>query len=62
MRIAVVAPSSRFSREAADRVQRVAGESYPAVELVFHPQCFLAHNHFAGAAASSWSAAPAASP
>ena len=48
MRIAVVAPSSRFSAEAAERVTMIAARSHPAVELFFHPQCFLAHNHFAG--------------
>jgi muramoyltetrapeptide carboxypeptidase len=48
MRIAVVAPSSRFSRETADRVTAVAARARPEVELYFHPQCFLAHNHFAG--------------
>ena len=48
MRIAVVAPSSRFSREAAERVTAIAAETHPSVELHFHPQCFLAHNHFAG--------------
>jgi muramoyltetrapeptide carboxypeptidase len=48
MRIGVVAPSSRFSEEAAGRVQAIAAARQPSVELVFHPQCFLAHNHFAG--------------
>lgn len=48
MRIAVVAPSSRFSAEAADRVAAIAARTHPAVELHFHPQCFLAHDHFAG--------------
>jgi len=48
MRIAVVAPSSRFSREAADRVTTLAARVRPEVELHFHPQCFLTHNHFAG--------------
>lgn len=48
MRIAVVAPSSRFSEEAAARVQEIAARRHPTVELFFHPQCFLAHNHFAG--------------
>ena len=48
MRIAVVAPSSRFSREAADRVAAVAAQSRPEVELHFHPHCFRVHNHFAG--------------
>ncbi|MDQ4088643.1 MAG: LD-carboxypeptidase, partial [Pseudomonadota bacterium] len=28
--------------------QAVAEARFPAVELVFHPQCFLTHNHFAG--------------
>jgi muramoyltetrapeptide carboxypeptidase len=48
MRIVVVAPSSRFTEEAAERVRDVAARLHPEVELVFHPQCFLAHNHFAG--------------
>ena len=48
MRIAVVAPSSRFSKEAAERVTAIAAISHPDVALHFHPQCFLAHNHFAG--------------
>lgn len=48
MRIAVVAPSSRFSEAAAARVTEIAARLYPEVELFFHPQCFLTHNHFAG--------------
>lgn len=48
MRIAVVAPSSRFSEEAAARVAEIAVGAFPEVELYFHPQCFLSHNHFAG--------------
>lgn len=48
MRIGIVAPSSRFSEEAADRVRALAADEFPRVELVFHPQCFLTHNHFAG--------------
>jgi muramoyltetrapeptide carboxypeptidase len=48
MRIGVVAPSGRFVRESAERVTAIAAEAFPAVELVFHPQCFLEHNHFAG--------------
>ena len=48
MRIAVVAPSSRFDEEAARRVEAIAARARPEVELHFHPQCFLAHNHFAG--------------
>ncbi|HTU11643.1 MAG TPA: LD-carboxypeptidase [Allosphingosinicella sp.] len=48
MRIAVVAPSSRFTEEAAMRVAGIAAARHPGVELYFHPQCFLSHNHFAG--------------
>jgi muramoyltetrapeptide carboxypeptidase len=48
MRIGVVAPSSRFSAEAAERVRAIAARSRPDAEIVFHPQCFLQHNHFAG--------------
>lgn len=48
MRIAVVSPSSRFTEEAAARVAAIAAAHHPEVELYFHPQCFLAHNHFAG--------------
>ena len=32
----------------ADRVSALAAERYPAVELTFHPQCFLSAGHFAG--------------
>ena len=48
MRIGVVAPSSRFSAEAAERVRALAAAEFPDAEIVFHPQCFLTHNHFAG--------------
>jgi len=48
MRIGIVAPSSRFSEEAAKRTQAIAAAKFPAVELVFHPQCFLVDGHFAG--------------
>lgn len=48
MRIAVVAPSSRFSEAAGTRVTEIAARFYPEAELFFHPQCFLTHNHFAG--------------
>jgi muramoyltetrapeptide carboxypeptidase len=48
MRIAIVAPSSRFSEEAAARVIAIAARAQPDVDLHFHPQCFLSHNHFAG--------------
>lgn len=48
MRIGIVAPSSRFNRDAADRVQAIATGYDPRLELVFHPQCFLSWRHFAG--------------
>ncbi|MGZ8312375.1 MAG: LD-carboxypeptidase, partial [Allosphingosinicella sp.] len=48
MRIGVVAPSSRFSEEAAARTQVIAAARHPGLEILFHPQCFLTHKHFAG--------------
>jgi muramoyltetrapeptide carboxypeptidase len=50
MRIAVVAPSSRFDdwREVAVRVGAVAARTCPSVEIHFHPQCGAADHHFAG--------------
>lgn len=49
MRIGVVAPSTPVMREAADQVLALAADEFPDLEIVFHPQCFLRHNHFAGA-------------
>jgi muramoyltetrapeptide carboxypeptidase len=48
MRIAVVAPSARLGEEAAGRVTEYAAQLHPGLEVHFHPQCFLSHNHFAG--------------
>ena len=48
MRILVVAPSTPIREEEAARVAALAAERFPEVELDFHPQCFLSHNHFAG--------------
>ena len=48
MRIGVAAPSSRIDEEGAERVTALAAAHCPSVELHFHPQCFLKHNHFAG--------------
>ena len=49
LKIAVVAPAARLEPESAERVQEIARTGYPGrVELVFHPQCFLASGHFAG--------------
>src|SRR5687768_104813 len=47
-RVGVVAPSSRFTDAAAERVRELAAAAHPELEIVFHPQCFLTHNHFAG--------------
>jgi muramoyltetrapeptide carboxypeptidase len=49
-RIGVVAPASRMSADVATRVPAVAERLYPdrTPEIVFHPQCFAAHGHFAG--------------
>ncbi|HEX8644159.1 MAG TPA: LD-carboxypeptidase [Allosphingosinicella sp.] len=48
MRIAVVAPSTPIREEDAARVRAIAAARCPEAALEFHPQCFLAHNHFAG--------------
>jgi muramoyltetrapeptide carboxypeptidase len=48
MRIGVVAPSTRLLPEAAEQVRALAADGFPEVDLVFHPQCFLSHHHFAG--------------
>lgn len=48
MRIGVVAPSARFSEEAATRVAKIAAADFPDAKIVFHPQCFLSDHHFAG--------------
>jgi len=48
VRIAVVAPSTRFSPEAAEQVRRIAAAMDPAPAITFHPQCFASWNHFAG--------------
>lgn len=50
VRIGVVAPSGRTTPEVAERARALAAQLYPdgRVELVFHPQCFASHGHFAG--------------
>lgn len=48
MRIGVVAPSTPIAADVADRVGAIARARHPGVELVFHPQCFSSHGHFAG--------------
>jgi muramoyltetrapeptide carboxypeptidase len=49
-KIGVVAPASRLSPEVAERVPTLAARLYPdrTPEIVFHPQCFATHGHFAG--------------
>src|SRR6201987_5226751 len=49
-RIGVVAPASRMSPEVAEKIPRLAECRYAgrAPEIVFHPQCFASHGHFAG--------------
>jgi muramoyltetrapeptide carboxypeptidase len=48
MRIGIVAPSTPIAADAAARVSAIAAERFPKAELYFHPQCFIAHKHFAG--------------
>src|SRR5580698_5924116 len=49
-KIGVVAPASRMSPDVATRVTALAERLYPdrTPEIVFHPQCFASHGHFAG--------------
>ena len=49
-RIGVAAPGGPTTTEVAEQVRAVADRLYPdgLVELVFHPQCFASHGHFAG--------------
>jgi muramoyltetrapeptide carboxypeptidase len=44
----VVAPGTPITADVADRVSAIARARHPGVDLVFHPQCFLSHGHFAG--------------
>ena len=50
VRIGVVAPASRIDPAVPAEVEALVRRLYPdgRVELVFDPQCFLTHNHFAG--------------
>jgi muramoyltetrapeptide carboxypeptidase len=54
LRIGIVAPSGRIDADVAERVTALAA-SRP-VDLVFHPQCFASHGHFAGTDAERASA------
>jgi muramoyltetrapeptide carboxypeptidase len=48
MRIGVVAPGRSVSREGSLRLSAFMAITYPAHEIVFHPQCYLSEGHFAG--------------
>src|SRR6476661_7306461 len=48
MRVGVVAPGARIPLETAEGVSALPADLYPALEIVFHPQCFLSDGHFAG--------------
>ena len=49
MRIGIVAPGRPIERATADRAAAAAALWFPAVQLDFHPQCFLSDGgHFAG--------------
>jgi muramoyltetrapeptide carboxypeptidase len=48
IKVGIVAPSSRLEPSMAERVTALAVERHPAIDLVFHPQCFLSAGHFAG--------------
>lgn len=52
VKIGIVCPSSRLEPERAQRVTKLAARRFPALELHFHRQCFLAHGHFAGSDAA----------
>ena len=52
LKIGVVAPASRVEADVPALVIALAAALYPdpaeTPEIVFHPQCFLSHGHFAG--------------
>lgn len=54
-RIAICAPGKRIEREQADAVEALAA-GMGGIELLFHPQCFARHGHFAGDDATRLSA------
>jgi muramoyltetrapeptide carboxypeptidase len=49
-RIGVVAPGGRIAPEVAEQVLALAASVYPteALQIHFHPQCFMSSGHFAG--------------
>ena len=48
IRVGIVATASRLDPPTAERVAALAAIHQPAVELHFHPHCFLTAGHFAG--------------
>ena len=47
-KIGIVAPASRLDQALAARMAALAASRGSALELRFHPQCFLSSGHFAG--------------
>ena len=47
-RVGIVAPGRTLKKDIAAEVSALARDITPGLELVFHPQCFLSHGHFAG--------------
>lgn len=48
VRIGICAPSTPFTKDAADRVIALAARTHTQAELVFDEQCFFEAGHFAG--------------
>jgi muramoyltetrapeptide carboxypeptidase len=49
MRIGVVSPARPIDPAVNSMMQALVAVSFPEVDIVFHPQCFLSDGHFAGA-------------
>lgn len=47
-RIAICAPSTPITPEAASQVKELAQAEFPGIDLHFHPQCHASEGHFAG--------------
>jgi muramoyltetrapeptide carboxypeptidase len=50
LKIGVVATASRVDPIVVEKVKSLAAQVYPqnTPDIIFHPNCFLAHGHFAG--------------
>ena len=48
MRIGICAPATPLGKDQAAAVWALAERYYPDAELIFHPQCFYEHGHYAG--------------